>query len=228
MPATKAGPPNTCRCPGAGCFTGPRAPDDRRCPPDFCTDQLLADPDHRAQYLQDRPALLPQQGARALSDHATAENAAQCVQIEILGFAAQTPSWAPEKLAFIRDVVRGIEDLVPIPHTSGRNFLELQRRQCRPLQPHVGARPDTSTCPASPTGTPVRSTLPPSCPEADRSAALRDVRPGEHAWPPAKGGDVARTPAGPARLSWGASRHLAGSRPAPRSCRPPRPRPGRQ
>jgi hypothetical protein len=41
---------------------------------------------------------------------------ARCVQIEIVGFAAQTPTWAPEKLAFIRDVVRGIEDLVPIPH----------------------------------------------------------------------------------------------------------------
>src|SRR5262249_51500481 len=35
-------------------------------------------------------------GARALSDHATAENAARCVQIEIVGFAAETPGWAPE------------------------------------------------------------------------------------------------------------------------------------
>jgi Hemopexin len=63
-------------------------------------------------------------GARALSDHATAENAAHCVQIEIVGFAAQTPSWAPEQLAFIRDVVREIEALVPIQHASGREFLD--------------------------------------------------------------------------------------------------------
>jgi hypothetical protein len=62
-------------------------------------------------------------GARALSDHATAENAARCVQIEIVGFAEQTPSWAPEQLAFIREVVSSIEDLVPIAHTSGRSFL---------------------------------------------------------------------------------------------------------
>jgi hemopexin len=63
-------------------------------------------------------------GARALSDHATPENAARCVQIEIVGFAAQTPSWAPEQLAFIRDVVRQIEDLVPIGHYSERTFLD--------------------------------------------------------------------------------------------------------
>jgi hypothetical protein len=64
-------------------------------------------------------------GARALSDHATLENAARCVQIEIVGRAAETPDLAPEKLAFIRDVMRSIEDLVPIPRTSGRRFLTL-------------------------------------------------------------------------------------------------------
>ncbi|MER6115583.1 hemopexin repeat-containing protein [Streptomyces sp. NPDC001743] len=63
-------------------------------------------------------------GARALSDGATPENAARCVQIEIVGFAAQTPTWAPEKLAFIREVVRDIESLVPIPRASGRMFLD--------------------------------------------------------------------------------------------------------
>ncbi|MFE4422055.1 hemopexin repeat-containing protein [Streptomyces sp. NPDC056817] len=63
-------------------------------------------------------------GARALSDRATAENAARCVQIEIVGFAAQAPTWAPEKLAFIRDVIRDIESLVPIPRWSGRTFLD--------------------------------------------------------------------------------------------------------
>jgi hypothetical protein len=64
-------------------------------------------------------------GARALSDHATVENAARCVQIEIVGFADGTPSWAPEKLAFVREVMRSIEDLVPIPRRSGRAFLDL-------------------------------------------------------------------------------------------------------
>ncbi|MFH9660193.1 hemopexin repeat-containing protein [Streptomyces sp. NPDC017248] len=63
-------------------------------------------------------------GARALSDSATAENAARCVQVEIVGFAAQTPTWAPEQLAFIRDVVQQIDTLVPIPRTSGRTFLD--------------------------------------------------------------------------------------------------------
>ena len=64
-------------------------------------------------------------GARALSDHATVENAARCVQIEIVGFAADTRHWAPEKLAFVREVMRSIEDLVPIPRRSGRTFLNL-------------------------------------------------------------------------------------------------------
>src|SRR5215475_9156172 len=63
-------------------------------------------------------------GARSLSDHATAENAAHCIQIEIVGKAAETPNWAPEQFAFVRDVVRQIEDLVPIPHASGRRFLD--------------------------------------------------------------------------------------------------------
>jgi hypothetical protein len=62
-------------------------------------------------------------GARALSDKATPENAAHCIQIEIVGQAAETPTWAPEQLAFIRDVMRQIEDLVPIPRQSGRTFL---------------------------------------------------------------------------------------------------------
>ncbi|MBO9658552.1 MAG: N-acetylmuramoyl-L-alanine amidase, partial [Chitinophagaceae bacterium] len=62
-------------------------------------------------------------GARALSDQATAENAANCIQIEIVGFAAETPTWAPEQLAFIGDVMRQIMDQVPIPKQSGRTFL---------------------------------------------------------------------------------------------------------
>lgn len=63
-------------------------------------------------------------GARSLSDKATSENAAHCIQIEIVGFAAQTPSWAPEQLAFIRDVMRQIMYQVPIPRQSDRTFLD--------------------------------------------------------------------------------------------------------
>ena len=63
-------------------------------------------------------------GSRALSDKVTPwPNASRCIQIEIVGFAAQSPSWAPEHLAFVRDVLRRIEDLVPIPRRSGRSFL---------------------------------------------------------------------------------------------------------
>ena len=63
-------------------------------------------------------------GARALSDHATFENAARCVQIEIVGLAAETPNWPPEWLAFIREVMRSIDDLVPIPRVAPRTFLD--------------------------------------------------------------------------------------------------------
>src|SRR5262249_8902556 len=63
-------------------------------------------------------------GSRSLSDKATPENAARCIQIEIVGRAAETPNWPPEHLAFIRDVIRQVEDLVPIPRTSGRRFLD--------------------------------------------------------------------------------------------------------
>jgi len=63
-------------------------------------------------------------GCRALSDHATAENAAHAIQIEIVGRAAESPTWAPEQLAFIRDVMRSVETLVPIARTSGRTFLD--------------------------------------------------------------------------------------------------------
>lgn len=62
-------------------------------------------------------------GARALTDQLTPQNAARCIQIEIVGFAAQTQDWAPEQLAFIREVMRQIESLVPIPRTSDVTFL---------------------------------------------------------------------------------------------------------
>ncbi|MFC4604412.1 hemopexin repeat-containing protein [Rhodococcus kronopolitis] len=63
------------------------------------------------------------QGARALTDQLTPQNAARCIQIEIVGFAAQTQDWAPEQLEFIKDVMRQIEDLVPIPRTADVIFL---------------------------------------------------------------------------------------------------------
>jgi hypothetical protein len=62
-------------------------------------------------------------GSRSLSDNLTPSNAAHCIQIEIVGRAAETPSWAPEQLAFVRDVMRQVENLVPIPRQSGRQFL---------------------------------------------------------------------------------------------------------
>lgn len=63
-------------------------------------------------------------GSRALSDNGIQANHARCIQIEIVGKAAETPGWAPEQLAFIREVMRDIEDKVPIPRTSSRRFLD--------------------------------------------------------------------------------------------------------
>jgi hypothetical protein len=63
-------------------------------------------------------------GARAMGDHPTPENAAHAIQIEIVGFAQNSPNIAPEQLAFIRDVMRQIEDVVPIPRQTDRTFLD--------------------------------------------------------------------------------------------------------
>jgi hypothetical protein len=63
-------------------------------------------------------------GARALSDSIGPENSMRCVQIEIVGFAAETPTWAPEQLAFVGGVMRQIEGAVPVPHRSGLTFLD--------------------------------------------------------------------------------------------------------
>jgi hypothetical protein len=63
-------------------------------------------------------------GARAMGDHPTPENAAHAVQIEIVGLAKNSPNIAPEQLAFIRSVMRQIEELVPIPRTTDRTFLD--------------------------------------------------------------------------------------------------------
>jgi hypothetical protein len=65
-------------------------------------------------------------GARALNHNAgeIETNAAHCIQIEIVGRAKESPSWSPEILAFIRDLMRQIESLVPIPRQSGLLFLD--------------------------------------------------------------------------------------------------------
>jgi hypothetical protein len=64
-------------------------------------------------------------GCRALGDAngTLATNSAHAIQIEIVGLAKDSPTIPPEHLAFIRDVMRQIEDLVPIPRKSGRAFL---------------------------------------------------------------------------------------------------------
>jgi hypothetical protein len=63
-------------------------------------------------------------GARAMGDHPTPENAAHAVQIEIVGFAQNSPNIAPEQLDFVRDVMRQIEEVVPIPRSTDRTFLD--------------------------------------------------------------------------------------------------------
>jgi len=49
-------------------------------------------------------------------------NAANCVQIEIVCMAEDTPSWSIEELEFIAGVMRAVEALVPIPRRSGLFF----------------------------------------------------------------------------------------------------------
>jgi hypothetical protein len=64
-------------------------------------------------------------GARALSDKVTPwPNACHCIQIEIVGHARNTHTWAEEN-APIRDLVQRIEDLVPIPHRTSRVFRDV-------------------------------------------------------------------------------------------------------
>jgi len=65
-------------------------------------------------------------GARAVGDAAAPCNASHAAQIEIVGFARSSPDLAPEQLAFIRSVMRQIEDVVPIPRRSSRTFLDQQ------------------------------------------------------------------------------------------------------
>jgi hypothetical protein len=80
---------------------------------------VTIDPDHLS-ITQHYPL---SRGARALTDSGTPQNAARAIQIEIVGFAAESPDWAPERLAFIREVMRQLEAVVPIPRTTSRNFL---------------------------------------------------------------------------------------------------------
>ncbi|HEX7164069.1 MAG TPA: hemopexin repeat-containing protein [Trebonia sp.] len=82
---------------------------------------LTIDPD-RLSITQHYPL---SRGARALTDHGTPQNAARAIQIEIVGHAGESPNWAPERLAFILDVMRQIEAVVPISRTTNRNFLDL-------------------------------------------------------------------------------------------------------
>ncbi|PEE61283.1 hypothetical protein COM74_30545 [Bacillus thuringiensis] len=65
-------------------------------------------------------------GSRAMGDAGgtLATNSAHAVQIEIVGHAKDSPNLSPEHLAFIREVIREVEGLVPIPRWSGRFFLD--------------------------------------------------------------------------------------------------------
>ena len=100
-------------------------------------------------------------GARALSDHATAENAARCVQIEIVGFAAQTPELGARATGVHRR--RRIRDRSTRPDTThlGPHLPGLQRRQLSPREPDVGRRLETLLRmvrpPARPRGDPLGS-----------------------------------------------------------------------
>ncbi|MDP9333478.1 MAG: N-acetylmuramoyl-L-alanine amidase [Actinomycetota bacterium] len=56
--------------------------------------------------------------ARALEVHTVQTNRANCVQLELVGFAADTPSWSSDQIEFIGDLMRAIEARVPIPRQS--------------------------------------------------------------------------------------------------------------
>jgi hypothetical protein len=62
-------------------------------------------------------------GSRAVGDNAVPANASRAIQIEICGRAAESNTWPPEHIAFIKSVMQQIEELVPIPHQSGLTFL---------------------------------------------------------------------------------------------------------
>ncbi len=56
--------------------------------------------------------------ARALEVHAVQTNRANCVQLELVGFAADTPTWSSDQIEFIGNLMRAIEARVPIPRQS--------------------------------------------------------------------------------------------------------------
>ena len=64
-------------------------------------------------------------GARSLEAHGAVTNAARAIQIEIVGWAKDSPTWDTDRLDFIRSVIQQVERLVPIPHQSGLTFLDL-------------------------------------------------------------------------------------------------------
>jgi hypothetical protein len=62
-------------------------------------------------------------GSRAVGDGGVAANASNAIQIEIVGKAAESQDWPPEKLAFIKAVMQQVDELVPIPRSTSRVFL---------------------------------------------------------------------------------------------------------
>jgi len=61
--------------------------------------------------------------ARALQVGSVGTNRANCIQIEMVGFATDTPNWTAPQLEFMASLMRRIEALVPIPRVSGLTFL---------------------------------------------------------------------------------------------------------
>jgi hypothetical protein len=61
--------------------------------------------------------------ARALEVHAIQTNRANCIQIEMVGFAAATPNWTSNQLEFMGNLMRSIEALVPIPRQTTLTFM---------------------------------------------------------------------------------------------------------
>ncbi len=73
------------------------------------------------EYLQHVPLNV---GSRALSDHNVKANAANCIQIEIVGFAAKSPQRSADALAKLRSFILQIHEHVPIAFETSRNFLD--------------------------------------------------------------------------------------------------------
>ena len=82
-------------------------------------------------------------GSRSLSDKATPENAAKCIQIEVVGFVAKTPDLTPEQLAFVRDVMRQVE----VQHLRLSGFIHRARGISRRIyQQDAGETAERAAC----------------------------------------------------------------------------------